>query len=132
MIVRLSASFALLAIAVPAQQDYSPRRLNADGAIVLGTANAIANDGTISGLGSSPAGDATATSWTVGSNTTVLPALPGDSGAEAFGCGPGGLVTGASYGIVPVGHQLRITPRAVIWVGGSVIELDGLFASGAT
>lgn len=127
----LAAAIASVVSPLSSQQ-FTPHRLNADGIAALGSAKAISEQNIIAGLGSSPTGDGIATSWTLAGVTTVLPALPNDELAEAYGISPAGLVVGSSFDVVQVGHQFHATKRAVVWVDGFVLELSSLFVGGAT
>lgn len=62
--------------------------------------------------------------------TQFLPNLPGDEVGSAYDVNAAGTAVGESDDVVPIGHQLRIYPHAVVWIQGQVTPLTSLISGG--
>lgn len=111
-------------------QEYVPSDLDSNS--LTGSASALAlNDTGIAVGGGLPFGVpyVQAAQWTP-NGTEVLPTLPGDSAGYAYDVNHQGVVGGESDHVQIIGQLTIITPHAVLWDQGQVIDIQTLIQTG--
>lgn len=122
----IASILALLPCAGRAQDSFSLRDLDHTQALLSGYAFAINANGIAIGGGSNSSTTYFDAVRFDGAGATLLPALPGDDAATAFGINRAGTIVGTSTDVTQAHQLLLLSDHPVMWKNGQAIDIRTL------